>query len=323
MLWFCLLGLAFVSVSSKSVGVPHMLSVSSKRTHEECVPSMHCHLAMVEVLDTGKESLPLEVDWQIPVPEDGIYNLTQTHYQLELYHEISHNHQVLLWQSSKVESTHSRSSLENLLVFFSLKKKKKRKEEEGCALCAIEIERKRKSIYICIQRILNHLHIHIYTYVYVPGIGVKELLLKYKWHILSYRVRYWAKGNNETWCSEWSKHGRFVVTTMLGSDESSLNWMYAPKQVYTAPMFNRTIAGWTKELSSAVLTVSGLGFFRVFIDDVDVLMAHTPSIVHVPGWTNTDFHVPYVTLDVFTFLNQSFVNHSLNFLLGEGYRNTS
>eukprot|EP01084_Bolivina_argentea_P124352 220358_1 len=152
---------------------------------------------------------------------------------------------------------------------------------------------------------------------------LENILISLKWQILSFRVK-WSNTLLEE--SGWSQYGRFILTS--GSINDWNNASYIAKKTNSefnqrVPLFrNQFSITPQKTIKSAVLITAGLGFFRVWVNDKDVLAMSNPPIAQIPGWTNTNKRVPYVTFDVSSYINTNSMNEII-FALGIGYRNTT
>eukprot|EP01084_Bolivina_argentea_P091268 164321_1 len=152
--------------------------------------------------------------------------------------------------------------------------------------------------------------------------SLHTILSKYIWKVLSYRVRWYNKYNIP---SKWSSFGRFIVTSSINADWNNASYIASPTNG-SAPYFIKTITTSrnTIDIDSATISIIGLGFFRLYINNRDYLSSLSPEIMQLPGWTNPEYRVPYTTFDV----TQDIINGPKNsifikILLGEGYRNSS
>lgn len=154
---------------------------------------------------------------------------------------------------------------------------------------------------------------------------LKNKLLSLKWQMLSFRVKWF---NSISFESEWSNFGRFILTS--GSQDDWNNASYIAKQTDNNSPFNERLPMFFSEFTiesgktpkSAIISIVGLGFFRFWMNDNDVFDLQNPALGQLPGWTNTESRVPYVTFDVTSLLNTTSSNHIL-IVLAEGYRNES
>lgn len=152
---------------------------------------------------------------------------------------------------------------------------------------------------------------------------LKNKLLSLKWKVLSFRIKWF---NSISFESEWSNFGRFILTSGSSDDWNNASYIAQKTQNNSPfnerlPMFNNsfeTIKGKTPK--SAIINIVGLGFFRLIMNGKDVFDLQNPPLGQLPGWTNTESRVPYISMDVTTLLNTSKLNDIL-IILGEGYRN--
>eukprot|EP01084_Bolivina_argentea_P248615 415903_1 len=159
---------------------------------------------------------------------------------------------------------------------------------------------------------LNNINIHH---------DFNNILKKYKWEILSYRIRSTYTENITT---KWSKLGRFVITSAINTDWNNASYIaqYTNSSFNIgAPQFTKTFSLNThKTISSAIISIVGLGFFKLYINNNDILNLHTPPIYQIGGWTNTKFRVPYAVFDIASYLLSDNMNEIIVYL-GDGYRN--
>ena len=151
-----------------------------------------------------------------------------------------------------------------------------------------------------------------------------KIFNEFKWAILSFRVRstYNTKEKEPLYTS-WSKFGRFIVTSAMESDWNNASFIaQATKSAFnpTSPRFSKTFSvDSDKKISSALVSIVGLGFYRFYINDMDILNLQKPPIYQIGGWTNTQHRVPYTSFDVTSDLKAN--NNTISVLLGGGYRN--
>eukprot|EP01084_Bolivina_argentea_P144238 253133_1 len=156
-------------------------------------------------------------------------------------------------------------------------------------------------------------------------LNISSLLYPYIWKTVSFRVRWYSKYEPET-ASNWSDYAEFILTSSFMPDWNNATYI-AKKSVYNnefnerSPMFRKIFNTSTqKSIQSAIISIIGLGFFRLYINDIDSLSSFTPPIMQVPGFTNWNYRVPYVTLDVTDCIKNNNLNDMI-LLLGIGYRN--
>eukprot|EP01084_Bolivina_argentea_P268275 455609_1 len=153
------------------------------------------------------------------------------------------------------------------------------------------------------------------------NVDFKNIFKLYKWEILSYRIR--SKYSKNQLISSWSNFGRFIVTSALITDWNNASYIAqqtdSPFNI-ASPQFSKIFTvNSDKTISSAVISIIGLGFFRFYINNYDILNLQQPPIYQIGGWTNTNFRVPYATFDIVSYLQKN--ENKLIVFLGEGYRN--
>jgi alpha-L-rhamnosidase len=114
--------------------------------------------------------------------------------------------------------------------------------------------------------------------------------------------------------------GHFFAVRLTENDWDKAKWISAPDGVDTAPKFVKQISAAGKTTKKATLYISGLGYFRVTVNGVDIHKQADPPIFLAPGWTNYEIRVPYMVLDITKFMNNI---TSFMICLGTGWRNTS
>ena len=90
---------------------------------------------------------------------------------------------------------------------------------------------------------------------------------------------------------------------------NGLMWIKSPS-IDTVPNFKKEIH-LKKKLKKATLSVSSMGFYRAYINDISVT-----SNVFMPGWTSYLNRVQYQVYDVTKLLSD---NSMLSILLAEGW----
>lgn len=131
----------------------------------------------------------------------------------------------------------------------------------------------------------------------------------------------WRDGEGR-W-SKWSEEtGHFLTGVLQADDWNSSKWIAAPKTITTAPIFLNTFQVDSSQLASAVLFISGLGFFKLFVNGKDVNAFSDPPIALAPGWTNYEVRVPY---SVYTITSEAIMSDVLiiEVVLGVAWRDTS
>ena len=132
-----------------------------------------------------------------------------------------------------------------------------------------------------------------------------------------WKVTWWdSKGASAT-----SKEiGHFMAVTLTDEDWSNSKWI-APPKMSTAPTFVKQVSTDNKPVSKATLYVSGLGFFRAYINGADLNRRADPPIALNPGWTNYEMRAAYMAFDITQLMTTS--QNEIKIALGEGWRNTS
>ena len=135
-----------------------------------------------------------------------------------------------------------------------------------------------------------------------------------------WKVR-WRDGRG-CW-SEWSEEtGHFVTGMLRVKDWDKAEWIAAPSSITRAPLLSKEFTIIGSQVSSATLYVSGLGFFKVYVNGVDLNARSDPPIALTPGWTNYELRVPYSVYQV-TELLQPFDAVTVEIVLGIGWRDAS
>lgn len=137
---------------------------------------------------------------------------------------------------------------------------------------------------------------------------------KYYW-----RVKVWDKNNQP---SDWSQSSYWIMG-LLQSNDWKGEWIKDSKEMkiadsllyndHPSPIFRRTIAV-DKKIKSAVLFISGLGYYEAFINGKKV-----GNHLLDPGQTDYSKRVLYSTYDVTDQLEQQ--NNCIGIMLGNGWYN--
>ena len=135
----------------------------------------------------------------------------------------------------------------------------------------------------------------------------------YFWRVI------WWDGKGEMAVSE--ETGHFLVGVLDAKPWVTSKWITAGDDVKTAPYFHKTFQLGTTGQQNATLMVAGLGFHKVFINDVDIGAQYDPPMALTPGWTNYEKLVPYTTYNI-PLTADSFTNFTIGVMLGRGWRNT-
>ena len=131
----------------------------------------------------------------------------------------------------------------------------------------------------------------------------------------------WRDGEGR-W-SEWSEEtGHFVTGVLRMTVWNTAKWIAAPSTITNAPHFSKQFLIDSNQLASAVLYISGLGFFKLYVNGKDINAYSDPSIALTPGWTNYEVRVPY---SVYTITSQAVQSNILTIevILGTAWRETS
>lgn len=115
--------------------------------------------------------------------------------------------------------------------------------------------------------------------------------------------------------------GHFMAVTLTPEDWNSAKWIAPPPNMATAPTYVKQVVTNKTAIGTATLYVSGLGFFRAYVNNVDLNRRADPPIALNPGWTNYEVRAAYMAFDVADLMNES--TNEIRISLGEGWRNTS
>ena len=128
----------------------------------------------------------------------------------------------------------------------------------------------------------------------------------------------WRDGEGR-W-SEWSEEtGHFLTGVLRAKDWEKAKWIAAPSTITNAPLIWKQITVGS-QVTNAVLHISGLGFFKVYVNGIDLNSRSEPPIALTPGWNNYEVRVPYTTYDVTDEVKQS-STVTVEVVLGIGWRN--
>ena len=134
-----------------------------------------------------------------------------------------------------------------------------------------------------------------------------------------WKVRWWDHEGNS---AESTKTGHFMTGVMDPKNWNSAQWITSPSSITHAPLIFRKIQLDHTSVSHATLFISGLGFFKLFVNGVDLNSRSSPPIALTPGWTNYEVRVPYSVYGVTEEVKQS--NEALlEVILGIAWRNSS
>ena len=110
-----------------------------------------------------------------------------------------------------------------------------------------------------------------------------------------WKVRWWDHNGD---MAESLETGHFLTGVLDPSDWNNVPWIAAPSGVNSAPVFSQSATIYPSDVKQAILSVSGLGFCKPFVNDVDLNARFDPPIALTPGWTNYERRVPYTVYDV-------------------------
>ena len=131
----------------------------------------------------------------------------------------------------------------------------------------------------------------------------------------------WRDGGGR-W-SEWSEEtGHFLTGVLRAKDWEKAKWIAAPSTITNAPLISKQFSIDSSQLASAVMYISGLGFFKLYVNGKDINAYSDPSIALTPGWTNYEVRVPY---SVYTITREAVQSDKLTIevILGIAWRNSS
>ena len=136
-----------------------------------------------------------------------------------------------------------------------------------------------------------------------------------------WKVRWWDHNGD---MAESLETGHFLTGILDPSDWNNVPWITAPSGIDTAPIFSHSAAIDPSSVKQAVLSVSGLGFCKPFVNEVDLNARFEPPIALTPGWTNYERRVPYTVYDVTDVITKSSSKSvDVKVMLGVGWRNTT
>ena len=133
-----------------------------------------------------------------------------------------------------------------------------------------------------------------------------------------WKVRWW---DQEGKSAESEETGHFMTGILDPTQWEVAKWITSPDTIKNAPLLSQTFTVGS-DVTQATLFISGLGFFKVFVNGKDLNSRSDPPIALTPGWTNYEIRVPYVTYSVTDEVNQS-SNAFIEVILGIGWRNTT
>ena len=122
--------------------------------------------------------------------------------------------------------------------------------------------------------------------------------------------------------AESEETGHFLTGLLREQDWSAAKWIAAPSSVTRAPLIYKQFSVDSAQVASAVLLISGLGFFKVFVNGKDLNAYSDPPIALAPGWTNYEVRVPY---SVYTVTPEVWESNqvSVEVVLGMAWRDSS
>ena len=113
--------------------------------------------------------------------------------------------------------------------------------------------------------------------------------------------------------------GHFLVGVLEPKQWEAAKWIAAGDDIKTAPYLHKTFQIGSTGQQSATLMVAGLGFHKVFVNNVDLGAHYDPPMALTPGWTNYEKLVPYTTYNIPL---SNFSSLTIGVMLGRGWRNT-
>ena len=131
----------------------------------------------------------------------------------------------------------------------------------------------------------------------------------------------WRDGEGR-WSELSLETGHFMTGVLHAKEWDRAEWITAPSSITHAPCLSKRFAIQGSQLVSAVLYVSGLGFFKAYVNGVDLNSRSDPPIALTPGWTNYEVRVPYSVYNVTEELSISSNKVTVEIILGIGWRNT-
>ena len=131
-----------------------------------------------------------------------------------------------------------------------------------------------------------------------------------------WRVMWWDH-KGEVAVSE--ETGHFLVGVLDPKQWEEAKWIAAGDDIKTAPYLHKTFQIGSTGTQNATLMVAGLGFNKVFVNDVDLSAQYDPPEVLTPGWTNYEKLIPYSTYNIPL---SNFSSLTIGVMLGRGWRNT-
>ena len=131
-----------------------------------------------------------------------------------------------------------------------------------------------------------------------------------------WRVMWWDH-KGEVAVSE--ETGHFLVGVLDPKQWEEAKWIAAGDEIKTAPYLHKTFQIGASDRENATLMVAGLGFHKVFINDIDLSAQYDPPEALTPGWTNYEKLVPYSTYNIPL---SNYSNLTIGVMLGRGWRNT-
>jgi alpha-L-rhamnosidase len=120
-----------------------------------------------------------------------------------------------------------------------------------------------------------------------------------------------------------SNPGCFVTGALYNEwSASNAQWITA-KSIKGAP-FVRKYLTLQNKVKQAMLSISGLGYYRLFVNDREITGSSGPNASSVvglrPGWTQYDYRCPYNTFDI-THMTSGSEKLVVGVMLGLGWRN--
>ena len=114
--------------------------------------------------------------------------------------------------------------------------------------------------------------------------------------------------------------GHFVMAALDLKQWENAKWIAADDSIKSAPLIHKTLQ-LSEGPQNATLYVAGLGFKKVFINDVDLNAQFDPPIALSGDWTNYEKLISYSIYNVPLPTGHGY-NLTVGVMLGKGWRNT-
>ena len=134
--------------------------------------------------------------------------------------------------------------------------------------------------------------------------------------VFLWQVSWWDEKGNR---ADSEEIGHFLTGVLDQSKWDDAKWLALPN-ISSSVVFSKSIE-LPNKIFQATLHISGLGFFRATVNEVDLHRRADPPIFLAPGWTNYQYRVPYMTFSITELVKESTINISV--VLGVGWRDPS